>query len=321
MSLNLYNRLREKLEKKYRVELIDDITLSSSRQFSLKPLTLLLWSGLLILGIVIGTATVVILTPAFHRLMPNTITMEAHEDKIASWQSRYDSVSEDYKKLNIYLSTFRYTLGVEGDSVTLTDEANIDSILEANPSLLQESGTKPAQAPVSEIPDAPIKANPTEGEIIPVVDFQEKEEKPIIPAVKLKKQPVLLNLHPPITGNLRGSFGNLRNPYNESLHHFGVDIIAEENTPIKSVADGYVLIAEYSDKNGWVIGIQSDDQVLAFYKHNSRLLKNQGEYVLAGEPIAIIGNTGENSTGPHLHLELWQDGKPLNPSDYINFNK
>jgi murein DD-endopeptidase MepM/ murein hydrolase activator NlpD len=80
-----------------------------------------------------------------------------------------------------------------------------------------------------------------------------------------------------------------------------------------------VVIAEYSYETGHVIGVMSQGNLMSFYKHNSRLLKGVGDYVNAGEAVAVIGNSGENSSGPHLHLEMWLNGKPVDPALYLPF--
>lgn len=101
--------------------------------------------------------------------------------------------------------------------------------------------------------------------------------------------------------------------------HLGVDILAPQNTPIKAARDGFVFISEFTSDNGNVIGLQHDNDVITFYKHNSKLLKQVGERVNAGEAIAIIGNTGTLSTGPHLHFELWHKGRAVDPAAYLRF--
>ncbi len=101
--------------------------------------------------------------------------------------------------------------------------------------------------------------------------------------------------------------------------HFGVDIVAPKNTAIKAVMDGVVIASDWTLETGNTIGIQHGNNLTSFYKHNSVLLKKVGSTVKGGEAIAIIGNTGELTDGPHLHFELWQDGKAINPQDYINF--
>ncbi len=101
--------------------------------------------------------------------------------------------------------------------------------------------------------------------------------------------------------------------------HYGLDIVANENEPVKAVADGVVVFSGWTLDGGNVITVQHRDNLISVYKHNSELLKNVGTFVLSGEIIAIIGNTGELTSGPHLHLELWHRGNPLNPTDFISF--
>ena len=102
-------------------------------------------------------------------------------------------------------------------------------------------------------------------------------------------------------------------------NHYGIDIVSNLNEPILSVLDGTVVMAGWTLEAGYVIQVQHNDNLISIYKHNSQLLKQMGDRVLAGEAIAIVGNTGELTTGPHLHFELWYNGNPLNPRDYIVF--
>lgn len=113
--------------------------------------------------------------------------------------------------------------------------------------------------------------------------------------------------------------GEISAGYKVTDDHLGVDILAPKDTPIKAVRDGIVFFSEFTSSNGNVIGIQHDNDVITFYKHNSRLLKQVGDQVTAGEGIAIIGNTGTLSTGPHLHFELWHRGRAVDPTGYFRF--
>lgn len=106
---------------------------------------------------------------------------------------------------------------------------------------------------------------------------------------------------------------------NEKERHYGTDIVAKTNAKVAAVMDGVVVFTDWTVKTGYVIQVQHANNFLSIYKHNSTLLKKQGDYVRAGEVIAIVGNTGEETTGPHLHFELWRAGNPLNPEDFIQF--
>ncbi len=113
--------------------------------------------------------------------------------------------------------------------------------------------------------------------------------------------------------------GEISAKFNPQEKHYGVDILAPKNTAIKAVMDGYIIFSDWTLDTGNTIGIQHTNNITTFYKHNSELLKETGSFVKAGEAVAIIGNTGTQSSGPHLHFELWYQGKPVNPVDYLKF--
>ncbi len=113
--------------------------------------------------------------------------------------------------------------------------------------------------------------------------------------------------------------GIVTNKFDVKGKHPAVDIVAELNEPVLATLEGTVIISTWSLNTGYIIQIQHPNNLISVYKHNSSLLKETGDQVKAGEPIALIGNTGELSTGPHLHFELWYNGSPLNPEDYIAF--
>ncbi len=113
--------------------------------------------------------------------------------------------------------------------------------------------------------------------------------------------------------------GVVTNGYSPVSEHFGVDLVSEPNARISAIMDGTVIFSEWTIQTGYVLFIQHDADLISAYKHNSELLKRKGDRVKAGEAVAIIGNTGELSTGPHLHFELWHNGSALNPELYIDF--
>jgi len=101
--------------------------------------------------------------------------------------------------------------------------------------------------------------------------------------------------------------------------HYGIDIVGPENEPVKATLDGTVVLATWSSETGYTISVQHSNNLISVYKHNSVLLKKVGDYVKSGEPIAIIGNSGEQTTGPHLHFELWYNGSAIDPQGYMVF--
>lgn len=120
-------------------------------------------------------------------------------------------------------------------------------------------------------------------------------------------------LFPPVKG--KSSMGYLL-----KKNHFGIDLVCTKNAEVKSIASGVILNTVWDPNTGNTISIQHQNNLVSIYKHNATLLKKPGEQVLSGEVIAIVGNSGEQSNGPHLHFELWSNGQPVNPELYIDFN-
>jgi murein DD-endopeptidase MepM/ murein hydrolase activator NlpD len=138
----------------------------------------------------------------------------------------------------------------------------------------------------------------------------EKEDRfNVLESASSNVQFVLIN---PIVGQLTSEF-------DYGIKHFGVDIAVAVNSPVKAIAKGTVVFAEWTIQTGYVVIIDHLYGLTSVYKHNNSGLVSQGDLVESGQVIALSGNTGELTTGPHLHFELWRDGSPANPEDYVSF--
>lgn len=122
----------------------------------------------------------------------------------------------------------------------------------------------------------------------------------------------MIVLFPPVTGTITEK-------YNSKNKHFAVDIALAKDTPIKSIANGTVIFADWTPTNGNVVILRHKDGIISAYKHCESITKQQGDKVRTGEVIAIAGSTGEQSTGVHLHFELWKDGFPIDPEQFLEF--
>jgi hypothetical protein len=142
----------------------------------------------------------------------------------------------------------------------------------------------------------------------------EEDEKYNLSFSDVSKASGLVNMHffPPISGMIS-------NHYNSKIGHYGTDVVGGLNERISSISDGTIVFAEWTLNTGYVIQVQHSNNLISIYKHNSELLKKTGDHVKAGEVIALLGNSGELTSGPHLHFELWYNGKALNAEDYIKF--
>ena len=113
--------------------------------------------------------------------------------------------------------------------------------------------------------------------------------------------------------------GMITNRFDKKTNHLALDIVGMPNSRISAVLGGTVIFAGWTVETGYIIYLQHNNDLVSVYKHNAELLKDVGDHVDAGEAIAIMGNTGELTTGPHLHFELWHRGIALDPEKYIDF--
>lgn len=172
------------------------------------------------------------------------------------------------------------------------------------------NGEVPIDTPLDSLP-------PLEGINIDSLDSKETDSEREL-AKKIKQDLSTKTDKAAIT--LFGSpvIGVISQDFNKKTHP-GIDVVTEKDKAVKACLAGTVVYAGYTRKDGYIIIIDHGNKYLSVYKHNKRVLKKAGAKVRLGDPISIVGNTGENSDGPHLHFELWYDQNPVNPKDYIRF--
>jgi murein DD-endopeptidase MepM/ murein hydrolase activator NlpD len=289
-----------KLVKKYRLVVYDQESLSQSKNIIFKPVAVVLIAGGAFLAISGITSLLIFKVPFIHRSIPG---FESHlSEDFKSLQRKNNDLERQVAALDSILDVFKSALG-SGDA---RPQANPNVWENAIP---EPANVRPSDAEASEFGQQEQETPPVEIAVAPSVSGTRE----ITP--RKSSGGMVLNLVPPIDGYVTKDFEPKDKP------HFGIDLGAEENSLVRSVADGVIVFSEYSNTTGYVVGIwHSNYNLLSFYKHNSRLFKTVGSYVFAGEAIAVIGNTGINSSGTHLHFELWYNSSPVNPADYINFN-
>ncbi len=148
------------------------------------------------------------------------------------------------------------------------------------------------------------------------LEVEKEEQYKIYPEVQTTSSVVRLEkLHffPPVKG------GVVSGKFDAKSGHYAIDLVTVPNSVVSSVMDGTVIMANWTSDTGWVIQVQHDGDIISIYKHNAKLLKKVGDRVKAGDAIAVVGNSGELTTGPHLHFELWYRGTPVDPAKYILF--
>jgi len=280
----------ENLKNKYRLVVLNDETFEERVSVKLSRMNVYIFFSSIFLLMLIGVLLIIINTP-LKEYIPGYGDMEFRAQLMVV-QNETDSLAILLQQQDAFINSFKKIVNedFENDSINQItadegkDYSNIDiEKVSAEDSLLRaevEEQLRFSLANVGDITDIDTSRN---------------------------------NYFPPIEGYVTSEF----EPEKE---HFGIDLVAPLNSPVKAVLPGTVVVSNWTVETGYVIGIQHNNNVLSFYKHNSILLKKVGNFVKAGDVIAIIGESGEQSTGPHLHFELWQNKSPVNPRNYIAFN-
>lgn len=284
----MFANLFEKLNKKYRIAFIDHESLSQSRLLVIRPLSILIACIGILFIVAMGTASLVIFSP-INRVIPGAPDPEM-DAKFMRLSSALDSAEVELEAKDKWIAIMQQAAS-----------SGVDP--QARPPVPEDNNVQPLE-------DIALEAGNNDN-----ID-PETAPQAISRPVDVSPPPIegsRFNLFTPVDGYVSNEFD-----YGED--HYGVDVVARENAPIKAVASGFVIFSEYSDETGYVIGISHGEDLFSFYKHNSMVFKEVGDYVFGGEAIAVIGNSGQNSSGTHLHLELWHKGQARNPLDYMVFN-
>lgn len=275
-----------KLRNKYRLVILNDDTFEEKLSFKLSRLNVFVVSGLTGIFLIAGTTLLIAFTP-LREYIPGYSSTKLKRDAIRLAQVT-DSIESQLSFNNRYLQNIQGIINGK-QPLDLNDSLVIDSLDQAQVNL----GISTEDSALRKL-----------------VEEEERFNVPVENEAKTNREG--LNFFTPIKGLVTNAF-DLKE------EHLGIDIVAKENEVIKCAQDGIVIFAEWTAETGYVMIIQHAEKFISVYKHNSALLKSQGEEVNSGEPIAIIGNSGELSSGPHLHFELWYNGYAVDPQEYILF--
>jgi murein DD-endopeptidase MepM/ murein hydrolase activator NlpD len=281
-----------RLRNKYRLVIMNDETLEERLTFRLSRLNVFIVLGTLTIILIILTSILIAFTP-LREYIPG-YTNVGLQKKLYELQIKTDSIQKGLEKRDLFLHDLREVMN--GKDLSTDVPLAQDTLHRYNNIKLKKSPE-----------DSLLRMEVENQGKYNLYRFENTEN------VRQKNDPIGKGLFfVPIKGVIT-------NEFNPSQNHYGVDIVSKQNEAIKCVLDGTVVLSNWTLETGYTIAIQHQQNIVSVYKHNSALLKKEGDFVKAGDPIAIIGQTGELTTGPHLHFELWNDGNPVNPKDYINF--
>ncbi|NNE02777.1 MAG: M23 family metallopeptidase [Eudoraea sp.] len=279
--------IKRKLLHKYRLVILNESTFEEKISFKLSRLNVFI-TGTLFIVVLIGLTTLLIAFTPLREYIPGYSSTRLKK-QATDLTYKTDSLVNVLNYTNRYLDNVRMVL--KGD--VENNEMNRDSLFEQ------------------------FKIDPTTIDLSPI-----REDSILRAQVALEDKYNLFERA--ATGESMVLFspvsGIISQEYDTEKKHFAVDIVTEKDAAVKTVANGTVIFAEWTAETGYVIIIEHENGLLSVYKHNGSLTKAQGDVVQVGEVIASVGNTGEFTSGPHLHFELWTNGNPVNPVDYIDFN-
>ncbi len=278
----------DQLRNKYRLVILNDDSFAEKFSLRLSPL------GLIIL---LGSVTIVMTT-----LVISLVAFTPLREYIPG----YGNV-DDIKDI--------LSLSAKADSLENTLAARdwyINNLLNVFSGKTEGRTAKPAKDSTGKYTNIDIK--PSDQDMKLRSDIESNQLESTSDKVSANKINALSNFFffTPIKGIITTS-------YNIKEGHFGTDIAAKENEFVKTTLDGTIIFAGFTTEDGYVTQIQHNNNITSVYKHQSSITKKVGDFVQAGEPIGVVGNTGENSKGPHLHFELWYNGFAINPQDYVVF--
>ena len=283
-------QLMRKLRNKYRAVLINESTYEERFSFRLSRINVILLAVVLFIFNALFVSAIIVYTP-LKEFIPGYSDQKVKMNAYRAMATA-DSLDRAMAIRDAYIDNLRNVLSghLPADSITLT----VPTVKAPAAADLQPS-----------IADSLLREKVRAEEAYSVHETGS--------AVTLDRfgLPGLL-FFPPLRGVVTSTF-------NPSEGHYGIDIVTKADEAVKACLDGTVILASWTSDAGYVIQVQHTLDLVSVYKHNAVLLKKTGDHVKAGEAIAIVGNSGELTTGPHLHFELWSGGKAVDPQTYIGF--
>ncbi|HKK10981.1 MAG TPA: M23 family metallopeptidase [Bacteroidales bacterium] len=284
----------QKLRVKYKLTIRRQDTYEERVAFQISRLYVIIFTGVFAILLIVLTSLLIAYTP-LKEYIPGQTELETRK-KLYVLQQKTDSIEKELFRKDLFLNNLQRILNGgeipewdQGEREDSIDYKQIELRRSHEDSVLREQFEKRRAYDLNGY--NPVSGNPN---------------------LTVRDVSLPVNFFKPVSGYVT-------NKFNAETNHFGVDIVPDEDKTVKAVHQGTVLFSEWTVSTGNVIIIQHSQNLITVYKHNATLLKNQGEFVESGDPVAISGESGELSTGPHLHFELWMNGTPVDPEKYILF--
>jgi murein DD-endopeptidase MepM/ murein hydrolase activator NlpD len=282
-------RIAGKLRSKFRLVVMNDETFEEKFSLRLSPMNVLVFGGTIALSLITITLYLIAFT-GIREYIPGYADVNMRRN-LVNMTLRTDSLTYKMSAQDKYLANILELMNDKPDT-TRPHRDNVEATLYDSIRHLERSED-----------DSILRSQIATGDRYELADNDQKAFSSGIGSY---------SFFTPLKGTISSKF-------NPAQKHYGIDIVSGANEVIKSALDGTVVQANFTSEEGYVIAVQHSNNLVTIYKNNSALLKSVGDYIRAGEVIAVIGNATEAKNGPHLHFELWYNGSPVNPVDYISF--
>ncbi|MGM0635822.1 MAG: M23 family metallopeptidase [Bacteroidota bacterium] len=279
----------QKLLHRYRLVILNEDTFEERISFKINRLNVILIVVFSSILLIVLTTGLIAFTPLREYIPGYSST--ALRQKATKLSFQVDSLERVVEQNNNYLYSIKTVLRGEDEEADFNEEDSLMAVEKINP---------------KDVNFTPSKEDSLLRQKVAEEDKYNLMEEAVIQAD--------FTLYPPVKGIITER-------YDASEGHYAIDIATDADAPVKATADGTVIFSEWTVETGYVIILEHSFGLISVYKHNQSLLKKQGDLVKAGEVIALVGNTGELSSGTHLHFELWSDGYSVNPEDFITFEE
>ena len=284
MESSKKNNIKKRESKNYRLVIQEEKTYKEKFKLKLSRTNVFLTGTFISLIIVSITTSIIFFTPV-REYIPGYDTTKMRVQAIKNLE-RLDSLINQLSINESYLEAVSQTINGEDYKNIYTNESQRISV---------------------DLSELDMSLRVEDSILRKVVEREDKFN-----VIESETQTLNLEMSSPVRGIIIESF-------DVSIKHYGVDIVLKEQTPIKAVADGIVLLSEWTIDSGHTVIVYHKDQLTSVYKHNYLSKVKTGDYVKQGQVVALSGNTGELTSGPHLHFELWDSNGPINPEDFIIF--
>ena len=275
---------KKQTSSNYRLAVVREDSYEEKFALSLSKRNIFLAISFITLFVILVTAVFIFYTP-IREYIPGYDTTKIRMQAVKNLE-KIDSIMISLQKNKQFIESFSSTINGEDFYSIYSENQNIQNI---------------------ELSELDVNISVEDSILRKIVEIEDRFN-----IIESDKNEISIDLISPVNGLISEGF-------NFSNKHFGVDIILKERTPIKSISDGIVIFSAWTLNYGYTVVIHHKNKLTSIYKHNESIKVKKGDFVMSGEVIALSGNTGELTTGPHLHFEIWDSQGPLNPEDLISF--